>query len=65
MGWVALLSSDRDGKLYRVCRQHKRAKWFLPWSHAFLMSDEEAFAAVRRAMEAAAGKDPSKLKLVR
>jgi hypothetical protein len=55
-----------DGKLYRVCRQHKRAKWFLPWTAAYFpVSKEEELDRVRRAMEAAAGNEPPKPKLVR
>jgi hypothetical protein len=41
-----------DGTLYRVCRRHKRARWFEPWTAKYLpVSEEELFARGRRAME--------------
>ena len=27
----------RDGKLYPVCQQHKRAQWFEPWTARLLI----------------------------
>jgi hypothetical protein len=40
----------KDGSLYRVSGQHKRAKWFVPWTSQFQMSHEDALAAAQRAI---------------
>ena len=43
---------DTDGALYRVCRQHKRARCFFAWTAAYLpVSREERLGRIRRGME--------------
>ncbi len=47
-----------DGQLYRVCRQHKLARFFLPWSHRMLISGLEASRAYQRVLLELRGQKP-------
>lgn len=42
---------DRDGKRYGVCRAHKRAKSFVPWTPWSLMDELEALSRWNRLAE--------------
>jgi hypothetical protein len=55
-----------DGQLYRVCRQHKQARWFIPWTSGWLMSQADAELAAFRKLSAHRGYNkPPGPKLVR
>jgi hypothetical protein len=36
------IRQGKDGRLYRVCGQHRRARYFIPWSALSLMSAIDA-----------------------
>jgi hypothetical protein len=56
---------DRDGKLYRVCRQHKQARYFIPWTPEWLMGRQDAVNSAFRKLQAYYGHKPPGPKLVR
>ena len=54
----------RDGQRYRVCRQHKQAQVFIPWTSEFLMSQEDLARSGMRKLLAHQGYEPPRAKLV-
>jgi len=56
----------RDGKLYPVCQQHKRAQWFEPWTARLLIDPLDLVRAAQRALPPLGRRSPPpKPKLVR
>jgi len=53
------------GQLYRVCRQHKRARYFEPWTAMLLLDPVDLVRAGFRKLEAHQGYQPPGPKLVR
>ena len=39
------------GRRYAVCRQHRKARWFEPWTAEMLMDEEAALRQMRRKLE--------------
>jgi hypothetical protein len=45
------LRQARDGQIYPVCRRHKTARFFEPWTHHTLITQLDASRAYNRLIE--------------